>query len=69
MRTPITTKMHNIPCHIYVREEKKRLKSIFSKIPMAKPPYPKKLRIKPPAMTEAICPETLTPMECMRRKF
>ena len=29
----------------------------------------KKLRIRPPAITDAIWPETLTPMECMRRKF
>ena len=31
--------------------------------------YLTKVRIKPPAMTEAICPDTLTPMECMSKKF
>ena len=27
------------------------------------------VRIKPPAITDAICPETFTPMECISRKF
>lgn len=31
--------------------------------------YPKKLNISPPAITEAICPETFTPTECISKKF
>ena len=31
--------------------------------------YKKKLRISPPAITEAICPDTFTPIECINRKF
>jgi hypothetical protein len=31
--------------------------------------YRKKLRMIPPAITDAICPDTLTPMECISRKF
>jgi hypothetical protein len=30
---------------------------------------PSIVRISPPAMTEATCPETLTPTACMSRKF
>ena len=31
--------------------------------------YLKNPRTREPAITEAICPDTLTPIECIRRKF
>ena len=50
-----------------VKRLKECLKSSFVIPPI--PYFAKKLRIIPPAITEAICPETLTPMECISRKF
>ena len=31
--------------------------------------YAKNPRTSAPAITDAICPDTLTPIECIRRKF
>ena len=77
MITAITIKIASIPFHIYCREKTKRSRLKFSKIFIlvsfhqpAKAPNPAaKLRIRPPAITDAICPETFTPIECIRRKF
>ena len=33
------------------------------------PPYPKKPKIMPPAITDAICPDTFTPTACISKKF
>ena len=65
MITAITTKMQSMPFHIYCREKRKRFKLKFSKIfisikllycsyPRNAPKPKAKLKIKPPAMTEAI---------------
>ena len=61
---PKAKKSPSSPLKMYIRLLKKLIgvKFIF-------PSYMKKLMIKPPAMTEAICPETLTPIECINRKF
>ena len=65
--TAITIKMLSIPVPIYFKLAIKfiGLKFIFSHLVYFK----KKLSIKPPAITEAICPDTFTPIECIRRKF
>ena len=73
--TPITIKMQSIPFHIYWSEKRKRSKFnsiifLLSNGYAINAPNPvAKLRIRPPAITEAICPETLTPIDCIRRKF
>lgn len=33
------------------------------------PSYKKNPKINPPAITDAICPDTLTPIECINKKF
>ena len=62
-RMPITAKTPTIP-FASIGRVIDRLSSISS------PPYrPIRLRIRPPATTEAIWPETLTLMEYISRKF
>ena len=65
MIIPIIIKTPSIPMPIYLSEWMKfeGLNSIPSLLYMKNP------RTNAPAITEAICPETLTPIECIRRKF
>ena len=55
----------SIPTPIYFRE---CIKFIGSNICITSL-YIKNPRTSDPAMTDAICPDTLTPIACIRRKF
>ena len=61
---PKAKKSPSSPFKIKIRFAKK-----FIGVKFISPSYMKKLMIRPPAMTEAICPDTLTPIECISRKF
>ena len=67
MIMPITAKIVSIPKSIYLRLKTKFIGFIFIIFLLSNFYFIKKLRIKPPAITDAICPETLTPIECIRR--
>ena len=79
--TPIRIKISSIPMPILGSLSKKSsgLKNISCSFAAARkfikfiiiylPYFANMLRMIPPAITEAICPETLTPIECIRRKF
>lgn len=60
--TAVTIKINSIPFAMIGRVVKNNSRFIFFT-------YPKKLSISPPAMTEAICPETFAPTACISRKF
>ena len=62
--TPSATNKPTIPFNRYGRLIIKLLK-----LNIYLPSYKKNPRIKPPAITEAIWPDTLTPIECISRKF
>lgn len=68
MMTAVTMKTPASPLPITGRTFKNASTLIF----ITEPPYisaEMRLMMIPPAMTEAICPDTLTPMECIKRKF
>lgn len=68
MMTAVTMKTPASPLPITGRTFKNASTLIF----ITDPPYTNaetRLIMIPPAMTEAICPDTLTPMECIKRKF
>lgn len=63
----ITKKMPNIPFPIIGRVCKKASIFIVTILPVFHQPI--SAIINPPAITEAICPETFAPAACIRRKF
>ena len=66
MMMPMMMNTPSIPTPIYF---KLSIKFIGSNIFLPLFYQRKKPSTSEPAMTDAICPETLTPMECMSRKF
>ncbi len=60
---PITKNIPTIPFRRMGRLDKKAGKLIIIT------PHPTRLSSTPAAITEAICPETLTPIVCMSKKF
>ena len=72
MITIVTAKMPSMPFPIMgsvcLRDSKF---IVFSVLPPSglSSNYFTSVRINPPAMTEAICPDTFTPMECINKKF
>ena len=78
MITPITIKMPIIPKSIsgsVVFQDWALMAMVTTasreanKVCISYPPYDTRVRIRPPAITEAIWPETLTLMEYINRKF
>ena len=64
MMTPMTSMVPAIPAAM--------MGSVISheeKFSMVKTSYDMSVRSRPPAMTDAICPETLTLMEYISKKF
>lgn len=74
--TPITIKILIIPTKRYCKLETKASgwksisppKNLVNNI-FFTPYYKKNPKIIPPAITDAICPETFTPIECISKKF
>ena len=65
--TAVTANMPSIPRPIRGSEFRRFSMLIF--IVCLRSPYASIERRSPPAMTDAICPETLTPTACIKRKF